>query len=176
MRPFKKYITSIMAFFTPFTFVKLIQFYSITSLGYSLKIRSYGMREKKIFGYIAVSEYHVISKKEENPSLDTIEFLDTYVYVNNPHWQSSQIIVLLRKYYIVISDKLIDSFWDVFFLLLSVILWELHENPKRKDWVTEKLHWSICVRDITFLTARPSFYVIFAVFFVYVLFLTKWLT
>ena len=85
MRLFKKYITSIMAFFTPFTFVKLIQFYSITSLGYSRKIRSYGMREKKIFGYIAVSEYHVISKKEENPSLDTIEFLDTYVYVNNPH-------------------------------------------------------------------------------------------
>ena len=89
MRPFKKYITSIMAFFTPFTFVKLIQFYSVTSLGYSLKIRSYGMREKNIFAYIAGSAYHVISNEEENPSLDTIEFLDTYVYVNNPHWQSS---------------------------------------------------------------------------------------
>ena len=47
------------------------------------------MREKNIFAYIAGSAYHVISNEEENPSLDTIEFWDTYVYVNNPHWQSS---------------------------------------------------------------------------------------
>ena len=26
-----------------------------------------------------VSAYHVISKEVENPSLDTIEFLDTYI-------------------------------------------------------------------------------------------------
>ena len=30
MRPFKKYITCIMAFFTPFNFVTLCLFYSIT--------------------------------------------------------------------------------------------------------------------------------------------------
>ena len=28
---------------------------------------------------MAVSVYHVISKEVENPSLDTIEFLDTHV-------------------------------------------------------------------------------------------------
>ena len=31
MRPFKKYVTSIMTFFTPLIFVKLSQFYSISS-------------------------------------------------------------------------------------------------------------------------------------------------
>ena len=31
MRPFKKYHTCIAAFFIPFTFFKLCQFYSITS-------------------------------------------------------------------------------------------------------------------------------------------------
>ena len=132
--------------------------------------------KKRVFAYIAVSAYHLISKEEENPSLDTTEFLDTCVYLNNPHWQISGIIVLWRKYYIVISDKLIDFFLDVLFLLLSLILWELHENPRRNDWVTEKVHWSIWLRDIIFLTARPSFYVIFAVFSVYFLSLPKRLT
>ena len=71
-------------------------------------------------------------------SLDTTEFLDTHVCINNPHWQSSGIIIFLCKYYIVISDTLVGSFLDVLFLLLAVILSELHEKPRRKDWVTEK--------------------------------------
>ena len=64
--------------------------------------------------------------------------LDTYVYINNPHWQSSGIIIFLCKYYIVTSDALVGSFVDVLFLLLAVISSELHEKPRRKDWVTEK--------------------------------------
>ena len=71
-------------------------------------------------------------------SLATIEFVDTQVCVNNPHWQSSGIIIFLCKYCIVISGKLIGSFLDVFSLLLAVILSELQEKPKRKYWVTEK--------------------------------------
>ena len=70
--------------------------------------------------------------------LDTTEFLDTHVCINNPHWQSSGIIIFLCKYYIVISDTLVGSFLDMLFLLLAVILSELHEKPRRKDWVTEK--------------------------------------
>ena len=46
----------------------------------------------------------------------------------------------MRKYYIVISDTLVGSFLDVFFLLLAVILSELREKPRKKDWVTEKVH------------------------------------
>ena len=71
-------------------------------------------------------------------SLNTIDFLDTYVCTNNPHWQSSRIIIFLWKYYIVISDTLVGSFLDVLFWLLAVILSELHERPRRKDWVSEK--------------------------------------
>ena len=37
--------------------------------------------------------------------------------------------------------------------------------PRRKYWVTEKGHKRICQRDITFLVARPPFYVIFCHFF-----------
>ena len=91
---------------------------------------------------MAASAYRVMSKEIEITSLDTVEFLDKYVFVNNPHWQSSGIIIFLCKYYIVISDVLVGFFLDVLFLvlLLAVILSELHEKPKRnKDWVTEKI-------------------------------------
>ena len=88
---------------------------------------------------MAASAYHVISKEVEITSLETTDFLDTHVCINNPHWQSSGITLFLCKYYIVISDTLVRSFLDGLFLLLAVILSELHEKPRRnKDWVTEK--------------------------------------
>ena len=72
-------------------------------------------------------------------ALNTIEFLDTYVCTNNPHWQSSRIIIFLCKYYIIISDNVVAFFLDVLLLLLAVILSELYKKPRRnKDWVTEK--------------------------------------
>ena len=50
-------------------------------------------------------------------------------------------------------------------LLLAAILSELYEKPRReKDWFTEKKHRRICVRDITFLTARCPFNFIFCCF------------
>ena len=58
--------------------------------------------------------------------------------INNPHCQSSEIIIFLSKYYIVISDTLLGSFLDVLFLLLAVILSELREEPRKKDLVTAK--------------------------------------
>ena len=69
-------------------------------------------------------------------SLDTIAFLGIHVCINNPCWQSSGIIIKLQILcsYLIYTDRLLD----VFFLLLAVILLELHENPRRKDWVTEK--------------------------------------
>ena len=52
------------------------------------------------------------------------------------------------------------------FLLLAVILSGLLEKPRRnKDLVTEKLLSRICVKDITFLTARLHFYITFYCFF-----------
>ena len=53
------------------------------------------------------------------------------------------------------------------FLLLIVISSELHEKRRRKKYIEgqKKLHKIICVRDITFLGARPPYYVIFCRFF-----------
>ena len=63
--------------------------------------------------------------------LDTIAFLDKHICINSPHHQSRRIIIFLCKYYIVISDTLVDCLLDVLFLLLAVILSELHEEPRR---------------------------------------------
>ena len=87
---------------------------------------------------MTASVSQVISTKVENHIFKHNCILDTCVLINNPHWQSIVISVFLRKYYIVISDTLEGAFLGVFFLLLAVILSELREKPKRKDWVTEK--------------------------------------
>ena len=60
--------------------------------------------------------------------------------------------------------KYIDRLLDEFFLLLAVIFSECHEKPRRKDWVSEKVHRRTFVRHITFLAAYPP-YVIFYCFF-----------
>ena len=87
---------------------------------------------------MAASVYHVISTEVENHIFKTIEFLGTSAFINNQHWQRSEILIFLCKYCIVISETLVGSFLDVHFLLLAVILSELHEKPRREDWVTEK--------------------------------------
>ena len=51
----------------------------------------------------------------------TAEFLDTHVSINNPHRQSGGMIVFFCKYYIRISDTLIGSILNEFFLFLTVI-------------------------------------------------------
>ena len=88
---------------------------------------------------MAASAYHTsYERRQKITCLGTIEFLDTHVCINNPHRQSSGIIIFLSKYYIVISDTLVGSFLDVLYLLLAVILSELHEKPRGKDLVTGK--------------------------------------
>ena len=87
---------------------------------------------------MAASVYHVISTEVENHIFKPIEFLDTSAFINNQHWRISEILIFLCKYCIVISETLVGSFLDVHFLLLAVILSELHEKPRREDWVTEK--------------------------------------
>ena len=68
------------------------------------------------------------------------------------------------KYYIVISDTLVGCFLDVLFLLLAVMLSELHVKLRRKDWVSKKIYREICVKGINFLTALTPFYVILCCF------------
>ena len=131
--------------------------------------------ERRFFAYMVVSAYHVISMEVENSPSDTIEFLDTHVCINNPHWQSSGTIVFLCKYYIVISNTLIG--WRVLFVARCNIIRASWETKKERLTYRKKVHRRrICVRNITFLAAYPSFYVIFAAFFVYSLPFPKWRT
>ena len=106
--------------------------------------------------YMRITLYQ---QRQKITSLNTIEFLDTYVFINSPHWQSSVILIFLCKYYVVISDALVNSFLGAVFLLLTVILSELYDKARRKDWVTKKVHRRNCMRDITFLTAPFPVYV-----------------
>ena len=88
----------------------------------------------RVFACMVASAYHVISKKVENQIFRRNWFLDTHVCMNNSRWKSSRTIIFLCKYYIVISDTLVGSFLDGVFLLLAVILLELHEKQrKNKD-------------------------------------------
>ena len=129
MGPFKRHVTCIMAFFTPFNFVTLCQFFSITSPA---------LFTKRHWETVEWEKGRFISKKVEIPSLGTTEFLDPLVYINNSHWQSSRIIIFWCKYDTVISDILVGYILDKLFFLLTLILLEHYKKPRRKDWVTEK--------------------------------------
>ena len=121
---------------------------------------------------MAASAYHVISTEVENHIFKPIEFLDTSAFINNPHWQSSEILNFLCKFCIVISDTLVGSFLNVQFLLLAVILSELHEKPRRKDRVTEKSASKNLCEEYHFFDSTLSF--LFVAFFVYSLLLSNW--
>ena len=98
---------------------------------------------------MVTTAYRDISKEVEITSLDTIEFLDTSVSINNPHWQSSGIMIFLCKYYIVISDTPVVSF----FLGCALIVagcniirasWEtkMERLSYRKKYIEEFVRWT----------------------------------
>ena len=108
-------------------------------LCYSLKRTNFGLREKKIFCIcfifcIYTSAYHVISKEVENRvsciSRHTCMYEKPIFTKQGNYNNFAQILYSYFRY----TDRLLN----VFFLLLTVILSELHANPRRKDWVTEK--------------------------------------
>ena len=122
------------------TLTHFVNFTLPLPLCYSLNFTKKLSNEQKhdFFAYIASSEYYVVSTVVENHTFKPDWIFRHYVFINNPHRQSSEIIIFLCKYYIVISDILVGSFLDVLFLLLAGILLELHEKLRRKDCVTEK--------------------------------------
>ena len=68
MGPFKKYVTCIMAIFTPSNFITFCQFYSTTSFVLFTKFHyeTIEWEERRFFVYMAASAYHVISTEVEN--------------------------------------------------------------------------------------------------------------
>ena len=84
--------------------------------------------------------------------------LDTRVRINNQYWRRSEIIMILCKIrysHLRYTDRLLD----VLFLLLAVVLSELHENTREKNWITEKRMQKNLFERHIFLAARPSSYV-----------------
>ena len=140
MELFKRYVTFIMAFFTLLNLVTLCQFYSNTSPVSFTKLHWETMEwvERRFFAYMAISAYHLISTEVENYIFKYNWIFRHLCIYSSPHCQKSRILIFLGKYYIVISDTLVDPFSDALFLLLSIIPSELHEKLTRKDWVAEK--------------------------------------
>ena len=122
-----------MAFFTPFNFVTLCQLYCTTSAVSFSKLHQETIEweGKRFFAYMAASAYHVISTEVENHIFKPIEFLDTSAFINNPHWQSSGILIFLCKYYIVVSDTLVGIF-------LRCALFVARCNTIRTLWENQK--------------------------------------
>ena len=68
----------------------------------------------------------------------------------------------MRKYSIVISDKLVGSFLDVLFLLLAVILSQLYEKPRRERLSSRKKYIKEFVRNsrtcFLYISQNVSYY------------------
>ena len=121
-------------------FFTLCQLLSITSqcnsVNFTKKLKN--KRKQNFFTFMAASAYHVIWKRVENHIFRHNWISGQTCMLNKPHWQSREILIFLSKYCIVISNTLVGPFLDVLFVLLPVILSELHEKSRRKDWVTAK--------------------------------------
>ena len=75
MVPFKKYVTCIIAFFTP---IQLCHTLSVT-------LHHFPNERKEDFLHIWLLHRITLYQKRKKPHLQTIEFLETHAYINNPH-------------------------------------------------------------------------------------------
>ena len=95
MRPFKKYVNCIIAFFiTPHLL------HPHLFLSYSLKLTNYGVRENKIFfiyGSFIVSRYIKKGRKSQLWAKPYLCINNTHVCIKNPYCQSSVIIIFLAN-------------------------------------------------------------------------------
>ena len=81
---------------------------------------------------MTASAYHVILKEVENRVFRHNRILrHTCIYkqpILTKWWNYNNFVQILYSYL-----KYTDTLLDVLFLLQAVILFELHENPRRKD-------------------------------------------
>ena len=128
-----------MEFFTPFNFATLCQFYYSTSpvLFTKLQYETIEWEKRNFFAYRAASAYPVKKSKVKNHIFRHNWVFKHICSINNPYWQSSEIITFLCKYYIVISDTLVRFFGCVLVARCNVI--RASWKQRNKDWVTEKI-------------------------------------
>ena len=140
---------------------RFVNFTLLLPLCYALK-----WENARLFVYMAASAYCVISKELDNGIFrHNCIFRHTFTYKNpimTKQWNYN-ILVKISYGHLRYTDRPLDTFS----LLLSVILSELHEELRRKDRVIKNIYRRICVRNTTFLAARPrpmSFFVAFLVY------------
>ena len=122
---------------------------------------------------MAAWTYHVTSKEVEN-HIFKHDWLITHLCMHKQLTFTKQWKYFCANIsYIVTSDTLLASFWDVFFLTLALTFSEFHVNPRRKDSVPEK-RYRICVSDETFWLHALLSMSFFVAVFVYSLPLPKW--
>ena len=122
---------------------------------------------------MAAWTYHFISKEVEN-HIRKHDWLITHLCMHKQPTLTKQWKYFCANIsYIVISDTLATSFLDVLFLMLALIFSEFHENPRRKDSVSEKRIEFVWATNLFWLYALLSMSFFVAVF-VYSLPLPKW--
>ena len=110
---------------------------------------------------MAASAYHVYQGRWKITSLDTIDFFDKHVCINNPHWQSSGIIIFLWKYYSFFRYTGSLSLGCALFTACCSIIRASWETKKKSRWVTEKSTEKNLCEGHHFFDCTSSFYVIF---------------
>ena len=133
-----------MAFFIPFMCVTFFQIYSLTSPVLFIKNNKL-WNERRFFVYMTASVYRVISKNIENHIFKHNRIFKLPCIYKQPvltkKWHYNIFVQILYSY-LRYTDRLLD----VFFLLLVVTFLELHEKPRRKDWVIESRQKNFCER------------------------------
>ena len=123
------------------------------------------MREKKIFLHIWMLQRIALYKRRQKiRSLDTIEFLDTHVYKQTTltkQWNYNIFVQILYNYFRYTGRLFLGC--AVFVACCNIISFMRNQEGIKIE-LQKKVHRRICVRDITFLTARSPFYVIFCCF------------
>ena len=98
-------------------------------------------------------------RRQKITSLNSVEFLDTYVCINNPRRRGSGIIIFLYKYNTIASDTLVGFLLGVLCLLFAV-------RPKRKMplfpemWVTRKI-FTRAAANLLFLINLIDFFEVY---------------
>ena len=120
--------------FHPIQLCTLCQFNSNTSPVIFTELHRGAMEWERFFACVAASGYHVTTKEMKNHIFRhnrIFRHTHTHMLGIQPTLTNSGIILFLPKYYIIISDTLVDSLLEALFLLLDVMLSGLHGKPRR---------------------------------------------
>ena len=168
MGPFKKYVTCITAFLLHSILSHFVNFFLSVPLRYLLNFTKKLKNERKddfLHIMYLLQCIALCQRKQKITFLEAIAFLDRHVSTNNPHWQSSGVIMFLHKYDIVIYFRYTGMLFlgcALFVALCNIIRasWEIKKEKLtyRKMYIEEfvwgiSLFWLNALLFISFFVA-----------------------